>query len=71
MVRYKIGFSPKYEPYQMNDEYIVYFEMKPIGGLPCKNIVYKSPNIKDCMEKLKSIRADSKKKVGGKNASQI
>jgi len=59
MARYKIGFSPKYEPYQMDDEYIVYFEMKPIGGLPCKNIVYKSSNIKDCIKKQKELNKKS------------
>ena len=59
MARYKIGFSPKYEPYQMDDEYIVYFDMKSIGGLPCKNIVYKSSNIKDCKKKKKELNKKS------------
>ena len=69
VARYKIGFSPKYEPYQMEDEYTVYFDMQPIGGLPFQNIVFSSPDIKECMKKQKELNAKYKLKGGDKNGN--
>ena len=63
MARYKIGFSPKYEPYQIEDEYTVYFDMKPVGGLPCQMIVFSSTDIKECIKKQKELNTDLKKKT--------
>lgn len=62
VARYKIGFVPKYEPYQMEDEYTVYFDMKPIGGLPFQNIVFSSPDIKECIKKKKELDRKLKQK---------
>lgn len=55
MAKYKIGFIPKCEPYQLEDEYTVELIMKPLGGLPFSNIVFTSPDIRDCINKKKEL----------------
>lgn len=62
MARYKIGFIPKHEPYQLEDEYTVELVMKPLGGIPFSNIVFTSSDIRECIKKKKELS-----KRGGSN----
>lgn len=54
MKKYKIGFIPKYLPYQLENEYTVYYDMK-VGNLKIQHIIYKSIKKEDCENKLKEL----------------
>ena len=54
MKKYKMGLIPAYPPYQLEDEYIVEYDIK-ISKSSIQNIVFKSKIKSECMKKLKEL----------------
>lgn len=66
MAKYKLGFIPEHKPYQMEDEYTVELVRQPIGGIPFSNIVYSSPNIRDCIKRKKELENELENELKAK-----